>query len=168
MHVFTRRFVCRMPDCVITVHSSACSVLGGLVLTDDDDKLWLSVLHVAGCPAQVVSERLSRHVLKNWKRFVTGINEVSTIETDLEVRSRLNTFMRAQPNLATSSASETPSPTHAVRQCMLRRPAAPDALRPERAVAAGRLHVVAAKHEKGDVGGGGPAGDPRKPAFPLV
>ena len=36
--------------------------------------------------AQVVSERLSRHVLKNWKRFVEGINEVATIETQLEVR----------------------------------------------------------------------------------
>jgi len=42
-----------------------------------------------GGTAQVVSERLSRHVLKNWKRFVTGINEVSTIETDLEVRQSI-------------------------------------------------------------------------------
>lgn len=41
---------------------------------------------ILGCwpVPQAVSERLSRHVLKNWKRFVEGINEVATIEHDLE------------------------------------------------------------------------------------
>lgn len=34
---------------------------------------------------QAVTERLSRHVLKNWQRFVEGIHEVATIEQDLQV-----------------------------------------------------------------------------------
>ena len=40
---------------------------------------------IVGRAEQAVSERLSRHVLKNWQRFVEGIHEVATIEQDLQV-----------------------------------------------------------------------------------
>ena len=38
-----------------------------------------------GAP-QVVGEKLSRHVLANYEEFVRGVNEVASIEKDLQVR----------------------------------------------------------------------------------
>ena len=63
-----------VPACCLT-----CWQVSGLALKWSDLSLLL----------QAVSERLSRHVLKNWQRFVEGINEVSTIEHDLEASSRV-------------------------------------------------------------------------------
>ena len=37
---------------------------------------------------QVVSEMLSRHVLQNYDKFVAGVNEISAIEGELQVRLR--------------------------------------------------------------------------------
>lgn len=34
---------------------------------------------------QVVGEKLSRHVLANYEEFVRGVNEVASIEKDLQV-----------------------------------------------------------------------------------
>ena len=57
---------------------------------------------------QAVSERLSRHVLKNWKRFVEGINEVATIEHDLEASIwRLSLYSCSNAN-APRKASPAP------------------------------------------------------------
>ena len=36
---------------------------------------------------QIVSEKLSQHVLKNYSAFVSGVNEVASIEQDLTVSS---------------------------------------------------------------------------------
>ena len=35
---------------------------------------------------EVVSERLSKHVLANYDVFVRGINEAASVETDLQAR----------------------------------------------------------------------------------
>lgn len=35
---------------------------------------------------EVVSERLSKHVLANYDVFVRGINEAASVENDLQVR----------------------------------------------------------------------------------
>ena len=37
---------------------------------------------------QVVSEMLSRHVLQNYDKFVAGVNEISAVEGELQVRMR--------------------------------------------------------------------------------
>ena len=69
--------------------------------------------HDARLPcAQVVSERLSRHVLKNWKRFVEGINEVATIEIDLEVtfQTASNVTLRCFGTSAAASSSARTAP----------------------------------------------------------
>ena len=36
---------------------------------------------------QVVGEKLSLHVLANYEEFVRGVNEVASIEKDLQVRA---------------------------------------------------------------------------------
>ena len=36
-------------------------------------------------PLQVVGEKLSLHVLANYEEFVRGVNEVASIEKDLQV-----------------------------------------------------------------------------------
>lgn len=39
--------------------------------------------------AQVVSERLSQHVLDNYSKFVAGVTEVASVERDLQARQTL-------------------------------------------------------------------------------
>ena len=39
------------------------------------------------CFAQTVSERLSQHVLDNYSNIVSGVNEVASVERDLQVRA---------------------------------------------------------------------------------
>lgn len=39
----------------------------------------------ANIDVQIVSEKLSQHVLKNYSAFVSGVNEVASIEQDLQV-----------------------------------------------------------------------------------
>jgi hypothetical protein len=51
---------------------------------------------------QVVSELLSQHVLKNYDKFVAGIDEVGLVERDLV--SAYDTAKNARANLLASSA----------------------------------------------------------------
>jgi hypothetical protein len=50
-----------------------------------------------GRVCQSVSEKLSIHVLHNWDRFVEGVNEVASVERDLEVRSSCLTLAAGLP-----------------------------------------------------------------------
>ena len=48
--------------------------------------------------AQVVSERLSQHVLDNYSKFVAGVTEVASVERDLQARAHLQRLVHAASN----------------------------------------------------------------------
>ena len=39
-------------------------------------------------PLQTVGEKLSQHVLANYEEFVSGVNEVASVERNLQVNTR--------------------------------------------------------------------------------
>ena len=42
---------------------------------------------------QVVGEKLSLHVLANYEEFLRGVNEVASIEKDLQVGVQMSSFL---------------------------------------------------------------------------
>ena len=61
--------------------------MGGLqIITLQPGKAVCTAVTYNEAALQVVSEMLSRHVLRNYDKFVAGVNEISAIEGELQVR----------------------------------------------------------------------------------